>query len=107
VSDPELHYEIHGSGAPLVLLHGALSTIETSCGAVLPLLAKKRRVIAVEQQAHGQTPDVDRPLSYGQMTADTVRPGAEDLTRVGGARFNRAGLLLITPRATTTAKTPG
>jgi pimeloyl-ACP methyl ester carboxylesterase len=72
VSDLELHYEIHGSGPPLVLLHGALSTIETSFGAVIPLLAENHRVIAIEQQAHGHTPDVDRPLSYGQMAADTV-----------------------------------
>jgi pimeloyl-ACP methyl ester carboxylesterase len=72
VSDLELHYEIQGEGRPLVLLHGALSTIETSFGAVLPLLAKSRRVIAVEQQAHGHTPDVDRPLSYSQMARDTV-----------------------------------
>jgi pimeloyl-ACP methyl ester carboxylesterase len=72
VSDFELHYEIHGDGSALVLLHGALSTIETSFGAVIPLLAENHRVIAIEQQAHGHTPDVDRPLSYGQMAADTV-----------------------------------
>jgi pimeloyl-ACP methyl ester carboxylesterase len=72
MSDLELHHEIQGSGPPLVLLHGALSTIGTSFGSVLPLLAKSHRVIAIEQQAHGHTPDVDRPLSYEQMAADTV-----------------------------------
>jgi hypothetical protein len=45
VSDVELYHEIQGSGPPLVLLHGALSTIETSFGAVMPLLAESRRVI--------------------------------------------------------------
>lgn len=72
MSDLRLYHEVHGSGRPLVLLHGALSTIETSFGTVMPLLAKSRRVIAIEQQAHGHTPDVDQPLSYGQMAADTV-----------------------------------
>jgi pimeloyl-ACP methyl ester carboxylesterase len=72
VSDLELYHEVHGSGGPLVLLHGALSTIGTSFGAVLPLLATRHQVIAIEQQAHGHTPDVDRPLSYRQMAADTA-----------------------------------
>jgi pimeloyl-ACP methyl ester carboxylesterase len=72
VSEIELYHEIQGSGPPLVLLHGALSTIETSFGAVMPLLAESHRVIAIEQQAHGHTPDTDRPLSYGEMAADTV-----------------------------------
>jgi pimeloyl-ACP methyl ester carboxylesterase len=72
VTEPELYHEIHGSGPPLVLLHGALSTIETSFGTVLPQLAEGRQVIAIEQQAHGRTPDVDRPLSYAGMADDTV-----------------------------------
>jgi pimeloyl-ACP methyl ester carboxylesterase len=72
VSSLRLYHEIHGTGRPLVLLHGALSTIETSFGAVLPLFAKNRRVLAVEQQAHGHTADLDRPLSYEQMAEDTA-----------------------------------
>jgi pimeloyl-ACP methyl ester carboxylesterase len=58
-----MYYEAHGTGRPLVLLHGALSTIGTSFAAVLPRLAGIRYVIAVEQQAHGHTPDIDRPLT--------------------------------------------
>jgi pimeloyl-ACP methyl ester carboxylesterase len=72
VSDLELHYEFQGEGSPLVLLHGAMSTIETSFEAVLPALAESRQVIAIEQQGHGHTPDVDRPLTYGQMAEDTA-----------------------------------
>jgi hypothetical protein len=30
MSEPELYHEIRGAGRPLVLLHGAMSTIETS-----------------------------------------------------------------------------
>lgn len=33
----EMYYEIHGSGEPLLLLHGGMTTIETSFGTVLPV----------------------------------------------------------------------
>ena len=72
VNGLEMYYEIHGSGRPLVLLHGNLSTISTSFGQVLPKLALRRRVIAVEQQGHGHTADIDRPFSIGQWAQDTT-----------------------------------
>jgi pimeloyl-ACP methyl ester carboxylesterase len=72
VNGLEMYYEIHGAGRPLVLLHGAMSTIETSFGKALPSLAKTRQVVAIEQQAHGHTADIDRPLSYRQMAVDTA-----------------------------------
>src|SRR6202049_3984756 len=72
VNGLEMYYEIHGSGRPLVLLHGNLSTIGTSFGKVLPRLASTRRIIAVEQQGHGHTADIDRPLSIEQWAEDTA-----------------------------------
>jgi pimeloyl-ACP methyl ester carboxylesterase len=71
VNGLDMYYEIQGAGRPLVLLHGALMTIE-GCGELLPSLAKTRQVIAVEQQAHGRTADVDRPFRYEQMADDTA-----------------------------------
>jgi len=68
----KMYYRIEGSGRPLVLLHGALSNIDTDFGKLLPELAKQRQVIAVEQQAHGRTADIDRPLGYAQMADDTA-----------------------------------
>jgi pimeloyl-ACP methyl ester carboxylesterase len=68
----KMYYEIHGEGFPLVLLHGGLSAIGTSFGKVLPALARGRRVIAIEQQAHGHTADTDRLLTYQQMANDTI-----------------------------------
>ena len=53
-------------------LHGAFSNIDTDFAKVLPPLAANRRIISVEQQAHGHTADIDRPLSYEQMADDTA-----------------------------------
>jgi pimeloyl-ACP methyl ester carboxylesterase len=72
VNGLDMYYEVHGTGRPLVLLHGALSTTSVDFGAVLPSLAKARQVIAVEQQAHGHTADIDRPLTTELMAADTA-----------------------------------
>jgi pimeloyl-ACP methyl ester carboxylesterase len=72
VNGLELYYEIHGTGQPLVLLHGAFSAIGTSFGNVLPQLAETRQVIAFEMQAQGHTADLDRPLSMEQMADDTA-----------------------------------
>jgi pimeloyl-ACP methyl ester carboxylesterase len=72
VNGLDMYYEIRGVGQPLVLLHGAFSAVGTSFGNVLPELAKTRKVIAFEMQAHGRTADIDRPLSMEQMTDDTV-----------------------------------
>ncbi len=70
----DMYYELHGAGAgqPLVLLHGALNTIDTSFGELLPILAATRLVIAIEQQGHGHTADIARPLSYEHMADDTA-----------------------------------
>jgi len=72
VNGLNMYYEIHGTGQPLVLLHGAFSAIGTSFGALLPELAKTRQVIAFELQAHGRTADIDRPLTNEQMADDTA-----------------------------------
>ena len=67
VNGLRMYYELHGSGSPLVLLHGAFGWATT-----YPTLAKGRRTIAVELQGHGHTADVDRPLSFDQMADDTA-----------------------------------
>jgi pimeloyl-ACP methyl ester carboxylesterase len=72
VNGLDMYYEVHGRGRPLVLLHAALTTIDRSFGHVLTTLAATRQVIAIEQQAHGRTADIDRPLTCEQMADDTA-----------------------------------
>jgi len=72
VNGLNMYYEIHGTGEPLVLLHGAFSAIGTSFGELLPALAETQQVIGFELQAHGRTADIDRPLSIEQMADDTA-----------------------------------
>ncbi|MBO0797244.1 MAG: alpha/beta hydrolase [Blastocatellia bacterium] len=74
VNGLKIYYEVHGpQGADhsLVLLHGGFGYAE-SWAPVLPALAKSRRVIAIELEGHGHTRDLDRPLSFQQMTEDTA-----------------------------------
>jgi pimeloyl-ACP methyl ester carboxylesterase len=69
VNGLNLYYEIHGSGEPLILLHGGVGASEMF-DPVLPELAKRRQVIAVHLQAHGRTVDIDRPLRFELMADD-------------------------------------
>src|SRR5687767_2043272 len=73
VNGISMYYEVHGrrGGVPLVLLHGGGSTIEVTFSRVLPVLARSRRVIAVEEQGHGRTSDRDAPVSF-EFSADDV-----------------------------------
>ena len=72
VNGLNMYYEVHGEGRPLVLLHGNLSTVEVDFGRIIHTLAATRQIIAVEQQAHGHTADIDRPLRTKTWAADTA-----------------------------------
>lgn len=60
VNGQHIFYSVQGAGKPLILLHGGVSP--DSFGSNLAELAKGRQVIAAHLQAHGRTPDTDRPL---------------------------------------------
>lgn len=72
VNGLKMYYEIHGTGKPLVLIHGGGSTIYTTFGRVLNAFAGTHQVIGVELQAHGHTADIDRPLSFEQDADDVA-----------------------------------
>jgi pimeloyl-ACP methyl ester carboxylesterase len=70
VNGLHLYYELHGTGRPLVLLHGGLGSGEMF-GPVVPLLAAGGyQVILPDLQGHGRTADIDRPLDIKLMADD-------------------------------------
>ena len=71
VNGIELYYEIHGSGKPMVLLHGGFGAIEMF-GPVLGEIAKTRQVIGVDLQGHGRTLPFDRPMTFANMATDVA-----------------------------------
>lgn len=71
VNGLSMYYEIHGSGEPLILLHGGVVGI-VMFGPNVAELAKNRKVIALELQGHGRTADIDRPLSCEGMADDVA-----------------------------------
>jgi pimeloyl-ACP methyl ester carboxylesterase len=85
VNGMRLYYEIRGTGDPVILLHGAIGSLEMF-GPNIDLLAKTRQVIAVDLQGHGRTADVERPLAP-ELMADDI---AALITHLG---FRRADVL--------------
>jgi pimeloyl-ACP methyl ester carboxylesterase len=71
VNGLEIYYEVHGTGEPLVLLHGGLGGI-WEFAPLIPVLAQTRQVIAVELQGHGHTADIDRSLSFPALADDVA-----------------------------------
>ena len=71
VNGINLYHETHGSGRPMILLHGGLGSGEMF-GPVLPMLAAAHQVIAVDLQGHGRTADIDRPLTLEDMATDVA-----------------------------------
>ncbi|ARU55215.1 alpha/beta hydrolase fold protein [Oleiphilus messinensis] len=68
----ELYYEIHGSGTPLVLLHGGYDDsdmwqVETW------ILAAHYQVIEIDSRGHGRSTDSDAPITYELMADDTLK----------------------------------
>jgi pimeloyl-ACP methyl ester carboxylesterase len=74
VNGIRMYYETYGAarGVPLVLLHGGGSTIDSTFGRIIPFFARDRRVIAVEEQAHGRTGDRDAPVRFETSADDVV-----------------------------------
>jgi len=71
VNGIKLYYETAGTGRPLILLHGGLGAIEMF-GPNLPALAKGRKVIAVDLQAHGRTADITPFLWFDNQAEEAM-----------------------------------
>ena len=72
VNGLKMYYEIHGTGEPVVMLHGAFMSI-TAWNDWVNELSKTRKVIAVEMQGHGRTSDIDRDITYENLSDDVAK----------------------------------
>src|SRR5215475_11546231 len=72
VNGVKMYYEVHGSGEPVVLLHGAFMTITNNWTGWIGELSKTRKVIAVEMQGHGRTADIDRDITSDNLADDVA-----------------------------------
>jgi pimeloyl-ACP methyl ester carboxylesterase len=72
VNGLKMYYEVHGSGEPVVLLHGAYMTIPGNWTGWIGELSKTRKVIAVELQGHGRTADIKRDLTFENLSDDVA-----------------------------------
>src|SRR6266478_4652583 len=68
----KMYYEVHGSGEPVVLLHGAFMTITNNWTGWIGELSKTRKVIAVEMQGHGRTADIPRAITNENLADDVA-----------------------------------
>lgn len=67
-------YDELGSGEPLVMLHPGGAGVDSRAFAPnLPALTATFHCYTPERRAHGRTPDVEGPLTFEAMAADTIR----------------------------------
>ena len=69
VNGINLYYEIHGTGKPLIMLHGGFGTFDMFT-AFSPALALDHQVIGVDLYGHGRTALTDRPIRFEHMADD-------------------------------------
>ena len=88
-----MHFERHGSGKPILLVHGLGSSLRT-WDPILPALTAEREVTAVDLPGFGKTPPLIGTVTVGTL-ADAVErfiesEGLQDIALVGssmGARI--------------------
>ena len=78
-------YEIHGSGAPMLLLHGGFGTMDMF-RSVLGHMTAQHQVIMIDLYGHGRTALTDRPI-------DAIAMGDDMATVVRALGFERVDVL--------------
>jgi pimeloyl-ACP methyl ester carboxylesterase len=86
-----IHYEVHGSGPPLLLTHGYSSTSAMWQGQVAAL-SKHHQLVVWDMRGHGQSDYPGDPLAYSE--ALTVADMAALLDEVGAKTAIVGGLSL-------------
>jgi pimeloyl-ACP methyl ester carboxylesterase len=81
----KLYYEIYGSGAPLVLIHGGGSSGAFDFSEVIPRLAGQYTLITVDLQNHGRSDHRYEPATFVQDARDII--AVMDRLEIGKASF--------------------
>jgi pimeloyl-ACP methyl ester carboxylesterase len=87
----KIHYEVHGSGPPLILTHGYSSTSDMWGGQV-DALSKHHELVLWDMRGHGQSDYPEDPKAYSE--ALTVADIAALLDEVGAGSAIVGGLSL-------------
>lgn len=69
--DLKLFYDVEGDGPPLLLFHGGMGRI-SMFERLRGELSRHWMTIGIEQQDHGHTADIDRPLLFPQMADESA-----------------------------------
>ncbi len=72
VDDVDLYYELHGSGTPLLLLHGLQGDL-SNFARLLPGLARHHQVLAFDQRGSGWSAKPVQTYSMALYADDSVR----------------------------------
>jgi pimeloyl-ACP methyl ester carboxylesterase len=87
----KIHYEVHGSGRPLILTHGYSSTSEMWQGQI-EALSKRHQLVLWDMRGHGQSDYPEDPKAYSE--ALTVADIAALLDEIGAGSAIVGGLSL-------------
>jgi pimeloyl-ACP methyl ester carboxylesterase len=71
INGVRLYVVEQGTGDPVLLLHGGLSSTR-SWRNVIPRLQSAMRVVALDARGHGQSTHAGTPLTYAQLTDDVA-----------------------------------
>ena len=95
VNGIELHYDVQGSGEPLIMLHGFLEC-SSLWKPVVPELAKKYRVITVDLRGHGRSTNPSNQFSHPQ-SAEDIRALMDGLniSQARAVGFSSGGMTLL------------
>ncbi len=96
IDDIKMNYTMAGEGRPITLLHGAALTIETNWANQIPVLSRRRKVIAVDLRGHGRTNNPRGILGHDLMASDVAKfLGMVGVERTGLLGFSMGGMIAI------------